>query len=124
MLNSSAGIEADLTITTLNKTAKGGVNAADETSYYVVSPGFSAFHVKSSIVRSLQDKGIQDVRLTDLTKQFSVLSLQGPQSRSILQRLTEDDLDNEAFPFSCHRVIKVAGITVKLPTMHHLNYVI
>jgi glycine cleavage system aminomethyltransferase T len=34
---------------------------------------------------------------------------QGPLSRAILSQLTEAPLDNDAFPFSTARAIKVAG---------------
>ena len=38
-----------------------------------------------------------------------MLSLQGPKSRQILQKLTKADLSNEAFPFNSCQYISVAG---------------
>ena len=40
---------------------------------------------------------------------MGMLSLQGPKSREILQKLTDVDLSNEGFPFNSCQYIKVAG---------------
>ena len=46
---------------------------------------------------------------------FAVLSLQGPNSRALLQRLTDVDLSNEAFPYySLLADVKVAGVLVSI----------
>lgn len=50
-----------------------------------------------------------DVQVLDITEHMSLLSVQGPQSRTILQQVTDEDLSNEAFPFSTHKVITIAG---------------
>ena len=38
-----------------------------------------------------------------------MISLQGPKSRDILEKVTQCDLSNEAFPFSTNKYITVDG---------------
>jgi len=42
-----------------------------------------------------------------------MLSLQGPMSKAILSQLTDSPLDNENFPFSTNKMIKIAGHNVR-----------
>ena len=56
----------------------------------------------------LQDKNF-NVTLSDVSRKMGMLSLQGPKSRKILQKLTDADLSNEGFPFNSCQYIKVAG---------------
>ena len=98
-LNDSAGIEADLTITRL-----------DETNYWVVSGAVCA-------VRDLhwlhRHAGGYDVEITDITGQYAVLGVMGPQARTHLQPLSDNDLSNEAFPFASSAMIELGGVKVR-----------
>ncbi|XP_037773436.1 sarcosine dehydrogenase, mitochondrial-like [Penaeus monodon] len=40
---------------------------------------------------------------------MAMLSIQGPNSRAILQQLSDTDFSDAAFPFSSHKVITIAG---------------
>jgi dimethylglycine dehydrogenase len=46
------------------------------------------------------------------TEDLGGFNVAGPKSRELLQRLTNDDLSNEAFPFMRSRLITVAGVDV------------
>ncbi|TPI23381.1 FAD-dependent oxidoreductase [Mesorhizobium sp. B4-1-1] len=46
------------------------------------------------------------------TEELGGFNVAGPKSRELLQRLTNDDLSNEAFPFMRSRQITVAGVDV------------
>lgn len=46
------------------------------------------------------------------TEELGGFNVAGPRSRELLQRLTNDDLSNEAFPFMRSRQITVAGVDV------------
>ncbi|RUU50777.1 aminomethyl transferase family protein, partial [Mesorhizobium sp. M2C.T.Ca.TU.009.01.2.1] len=46
------------------------------------------------------------------TEDLGGFNVAGPKSRELLQRLTNDDLSNEAFPFMRSRQITVAGVDV------------
>ena len=47
--------------------------------------------------------------LEDVSRDMGMLSLQGPKSRLILEKLTKADLSDVAFPFSTCQSINVAG---------------
>ncbi len=50
--------------------------------------------------------------LTDVTAAWTVLSVMGPRSRSLLQKVSRADFSNEAFPFATIREIGVGHATV------------
>jgi 4-methylaminobutanoate oxidase (formaldehyde-forming) len=54
-----------------------------------------------------------DVEIRDATAETAVLSVMGPQSRSILATVTDTDLGNEAFPFGTWQRIEIAGKRVR-----------
>lgn len=99
MLNRRGGTECDLTVARL----------ASDRFYIVTGTGF-ATHDFDWIARSIPDGA--DAHLVDVTSADAVLSLFGPASRDLLQRLSEDDLSNHAFPFATCRTIRVAGAPV------------
>ncbi len=99
LLNSRAGIECDLTVVRM-----------DEDRYYIVTgTGFAShdFHW----IRSHVPAGLA-VELSDVTDDYSVISVFGPRARDLLSSITNDDLDNEAFPFASAREIRIAGASV------------
>ncbi len=49
--------------------------------------------------------------VTDVTADYAVLSVMGPDSRALLQPITETDLGNEAFPFGALREVAINGAT-------------
>ena len=76
--------------------------------YYIAAAGGAAYHNYSHILKAIQDKNF-DVQFENKSNQFGLLSLQGPKSRMILEKLTEDKLDNDSFPFGSNKYINVAG---------------
>ena len=54
------------------------------------------------------------VYLTGVTDQWAVASLNGPEARAVLQRLTDMDLSREAFPFMSMREGRVAGVPARI----------
>jgi 4-methylaminobutanoate oxidase (formaldehyde-forming) len=52
------------------------------------------------------------VTLTDVTGAWTVLSVMGPNSRKLLQKVSKADFSNEAFPFATIREISVGYATV------------
>jgi len=82
MLNQAGGIEADLTITRLS---------ADK--FYLVTGAAALQHVTYWLHRHLP----KEVAVRDVTKDWGVLNLQGPNSREILARLIPEVSD---LPFS------------------------
>ena len=98
-LNEHGGIEADLTITRL---------AADQ--YMVVTAAFTHTHVEALIRNRIPADACCVV--TDVSGAWSMLNLQGPNSRALLQKLSTSDMSNAAFPFGTAREIQIGYQTV------------
>ena len=99
-LNERGTIEADLTVTRL-----------DDDCFLVVV--VDALQVKAT--RWLQRHTPADAHayVTDVTSAYSILNLQGPQSRQLLSSLTTADVSNQAFPYLTMREIDIGYALVK-----------
>ena len=93
MLSRNGGVRAEFTI---YKRA--------ENSYRLVSAGALERHDESYLEAYLPASG---VRLQKVTSQYGVLVLAGPKSRDLLQKLTDTDLSNAAFPWLTGQFINV-----------------
>lgn len=54
-----------------------------------------------------------DVQVSDVTADYTTLSLMGPHAREVLQRVTQADVSNGAFPFGTMQEIDVARAPVR-----------
>ena len=54
------------------------------------------------------------VQLRDVTSQYTVLAVMGPQSRLLLEQITDHPLDNHNFPFGTSQVIHVFINTISI----------
>ncbi len=106
-LNSRGGIEADVTITRLN-----------ETAYLVVTSAACLIRDLTWIRRHIPD-GACCVAV-DVTAAETVISIMGPKARALLQPLTPQSLDNDAFPFASAQVIEIG---MGLARAHRISYV-
>ena len=61
------------------------------------------------------------VTLTDVTSAYAVIGVMGPKSRTLLQRLTKEALDNEAFPYLAHREIEIAGTVARAARISYVG---
>jgi heterotetrameric sarcosine oxidase gamma subunit len=93
-LDSSGGIQADLTVTRLG---------ADR--FLVVASDVIHRRV-AAMIRRATEPG-EHAYVTDVTSASVLLSVQGPRSRELLQRLTPADLSNEAFGYLTARFIEL-----------------
>jgi glycine cleavage system aminomethyltransferase T len=111
-LNAQGGIVSDLTITRL---------AEDE---FLLVTGDTLQRITPAWLR--RHSGPHEFcTVTDVTSAFTILSLQGPQSRQALHALTGADLSTEALPFraSTHVEIGYARVlTVRITYMGELGY--
>jgi glycine cleavage system T protein len=100
LLNTRGGIESDLTVARL----------ADDRFYIVTGTGFRTHDfgwIEDHIPAGL------DAKLVDVTEDFGTLSLMGPDARKVLEKVTDADVSNAAFPFGHVREISIAGHTVR-----------
>ncbi|CAD5122929.1 DgyrCDS11326 [Dimorphilus gyrociliatus] len=112
MLNNRGGVESDLTVSIIEDHHRSLFDPVtqDGRIFYVAIGGGVAQAGLSHIKSILQDKKL-DCQLIDATNDLTLLSVQGPNSRDIMEKVCEDDVDfsNEAFPFGTHKVVNVAG---------------
>ncbi len=99
MLNARGGIEVDVT-----------VNRIAEDRFMVVSSAL--FQARDAHWMERHFPGDAHVTLTDVTAGYSVLSVQGPNSRALLQRVSDADLSVDAFPFARSRTIDLGHARV------------
>ena len=99
-LNQRGGIEADVTVTR---------EAADR--YLVVTAATSQTRDLAWLRRNIPEDA--RVGVHDVTSGLAVLGVMGPRARDLLQRLTDADLSNEAFPFAASRVIDLGYARVR-----------
>jgi sarcosine dehydrogenase len=107
------GVEADLTVTKVG-----------EEEWYLVTGGATKTRDVRTILHGLEEGGFTlttaapddvskgGVRLADVSADYSLLSVQGPLSHTILKPLVScgglDDL--ASFPFSTARLVEIAGV--------------
>jgi len=92
--NANGGIEADLTVTRLEQ----------EQFLVIVS---DVCHRRVERMLRDQCQPTEQVTVTDMTAAWCLLSIQGPRSRELLQRVSPDDLSEEAFGYLSSREIEV-----------------
>ncbi len=91
--NERGGIELDPTVTRLAPQI-----------FLVVAPTLAQRRAEALLRRGLPP----DATVTDVTSAFAVLHLAGPRSRAVLERVTDADLSDAAFPFLAARRIDAA----------------
>ena len=85
-LNERGGIEADLTVTRLA-----------EDRFFLVSSDIIHRRVATWLKRHTPDEA--HCFITDVTSGYTLIQIQGPDSRELLSRVTNADMSNEAFPY-------------------------
>ena len=100
MLNSQGGYESDLTVVRLG-----------ESEFYLITgtaqPVRDAHWIREGILAD------EDITVSDVTGLNGVLGVMGPQSRELLQPLSDADLSNEAFPFGVSKEISIGMSMVR-----------
>ncbi len=98
-LNSRGGIESDLTIARLGD------------DWFRVTAG-TAFGASDMGWIQMHAPPDGSVEIRDVTTDYTCLGLWGPKARRVLQKVTRDDVSNEAFPYMSARHIEIEGVQV------------
>ena len=93
MLSQNGGVRAEFTIYRTGKQ-----------SFYLVSAGAMERHDFDYLKQNLPESGVQ---LQKITSQYGVLVLAGPDSRKLLQKITDTDLSNDNFKWLTGKFINV-----------------
>ncbi|RUS59316.1 FAD-dependent oxidoreductase [Pseudorhodobacter sp. E13] len=99
MLNLRGGYESDLTVMRLGAAR-----------FLLVTGSAQAVHDADWIAKNTPEGA--RVWVSDVTNAWSVLAVMGPQAPALLQRLSQSDLSDAAFPFASHRAIDLGYATV------------
>jgi heterotetrameric sarcosine oxidase gamma subunit len=93
-LNERGGMEADLTVTRLA-----------EDKFFIVSAGDFYTHDLMWLKKHVP----YDTRafVTDVTSGYTLINIQGPKSRELIQRLTTADVSKETFPYMSAQEIDI-----------------
>lgn len=106
MLNSTGGVEADITVTRLA-----------EDAYIVVTPAATRLADQTWLRRH---KGDYNVVITDMSAAEAVICVMGPSARTLLQRVSPADFSNDVHPFGMAREIEIG---MGLARAHRVTYV-
>ncbi|XP_062340264.1 dimethylglycine dehydrogenase, mitochondrial [Osmerus eperlanus] len=101
MLTPTGRVYAEVTITQL---APG--------EYFLITGSGSELHDLRWIEREAAD-GVYDVDISNVTEDMGVLGVAGPNSRKVLQKLTEEDLSDAGFKFLHCKPIQLAGVPLR-----------
>ncbi|CAB4710408.1 unannotated protein [freshwater metagenome] len=101
-LNSKAGIESDFTVT----------QTGDEEFMIVTGTAFG-IHDFGWLEKIRREYDFNEVGIINITRELTCFGVMGPNSRAILQSLTDADLNHTAFPFMSSQEIALAGIKVR-----------
>ncbi|MCP4388818.1 MAG: FAD-dependent oxidoreductase [Gammaproteobacteria bacterium] len=100
MLNSRGGIECDITI---DRCAPDCFIVYSSAGVHCRDMNWIARHIRPD----------QHVTVTDVSAAYSVLNVQGPRSRDLLQSITDADLSNPGFPFLTAQEIDIGYARVR-----------
>ena len=98
-LNTRGGVEADVTVTRI----------AYDKFWVITGSGFIANDLAWLQIKSQLD---DDVAIRDITEEWACLALWGPKARSVLSKVTQDSVTNEAFPYLTAKFITINGVCV------------
>ncbi|XP_068229042.1 sarcosine dehydrogenase, mitochondrial-like [Palaemon carinicauda] len=112
LLNKMGGVEGLLNVSIFNGEEEVVFGQPfTSRSFYLTSDCQVEYHVLSHLLKEIRTHR-WDVEIVNHTDNISVLSVQGPESRQILQRLSDATFNNASFPVSTQKVLSVCGETV------------
>jgi len=98
-LNKRGGIECDFTVTRL-----------DEQRFFIITGTAFGQHDLSWLSLNMPEDG--SVVIEDVSSSYACLGLWGPKARTILEKVTTDDVSNAGFPYMTNKRITVGDVPV------------
>ncbi len=107
-LNEAGRYESEFTITRL----------ADD-RFYLLSGATS--QIKDMDLMTFAKQDGEDVTITDVTDDYTTLVVAGPNSREVLQAITDEDMSNKAFRWLRGKEITIAGVPVRALRVNYVG---
>jgi glycine cleavage system T protein len=107
-LNQQGGIISDLTIT-----------RTGEAEFLLITGDVLQSTTTAWLRR--QTRVDEHCTVTDVTSAYTILSLQGPRSRDILQGMTGADLSSTALPFRASRFVEIGPVPVRIVRVTYMG---
>ncbi len=98
-LNKRGGIEGDFTVTRM-----------EDDRFFIVTGTAFGQHDLSWLSLNMPEDG--SVTIEDVSSTYACLGLWGPKARTILEKVTTDDVSNEGFPYMTNKRITVGDVPV------------
>ena len=98
-LNKRGGIECDFTVTRM-----------EDDRFFIVTGTAFGQHDLSWLSLNMPEDG--SVTIEDVSSSYACLGLWGPKARTILEKVTTDDVSNEGFPYMTNKRITVGDVPV------------
>ena len=108
MLNQRGGYESDLTLMRL-----------DSESFLLITGTGQPVRDQDWIRRNLHAD--EHVTVADITSAYAVISIAGPNSRELLNRVSPDDFSNAGFPHYTHRRVEVGPALVRAARLSYVG---
>jgi len=108
LFNGHGGFESDLTVI-----------RTEIQEYFIITGSTQTVHDFDWITRHIRLE--EHAELVDVTTAFCTLSVMGPDSRTLLNRVTNTDLSNTAFPFWSTRLIGLGPTTVRAARLTYVG---
>jgi 4-methylaminobutanoate oxidase (formaldehyde-forming) len=93
------------------------VTKLSPTSFLVIVTDSMHRHAEAHLRGHLREReeagGTNGGCVIDVTDAYALISVQGPKSRELLQKLTDTDLSNEAFPFGASRELEIGFVKAR-----------
>ncbi len=99
-LNSSGGVQSDVTVTRLGE------------DWFRVVTGSGFIGNDLAWIQMLVQPDDLPVDIRDTTLELAVIAMWGPQARKVLQKITADDVSNQSFPYLTAKNIDINGVNV------------
>jgi len=96
MLTPKGKVYAEVTVSTL-----------DDNNFLVITGGGSEYHDLRWLLE--HSKKFKEVQIQNRTDELTAIAVSGPNSRAVLQKLTDADLSQKGFKFMTNKTIVMAG---------------
>lgn len=121
LLQRVCGAEVDSSIGKATYTGMFNARGTFESDLTVVRWAHDEFYLVGSTAQGVRDidwmrrnlRAGERVELSDVTEAWSVISVMGPRSRALLQKVSEEDWSHEGFPFGTARTMQIGYSTVR-----------